>query len=53
MSETRDDGGDTGGGRRDDETTSVMDMEGRTRPIPPADPTSSALAGSVSLAKTT
>jgi hypothetical protein len=28
-------------------------MEGRARPIPPADPTSSALAGSVSLAETT
>jgi hypothetical protein len=34
-------------------TTLVMDMEGRARPILPADPTLSALAGSVSLAKTT
>ncbi len=34
-------------------TTSVMDMEGRVRPIPPADPTSSVPAGSVSLAETT
>jgi hypothetical protein len=33
-------------------TTLVMDMEGRVRPIPPADPTSSVPAGSVSLAKT-
>jgi hypothetical protein len=34
-------------------TTSVMDMEGRARPIPPADPMSSAPAGSISLAETT
>ena len=34
-------------------TTSVMDMEGRARLIPPADPTLSTLAGSVSLAETT
>ncbi len=34
-------------------TTSVMDREGRVRPIPPADPTSSTPASSVSLAETT
>ena len=34
-------------------TTLVMDMEGRAHPIPPANPTSSAPAGSVSLAETT
>jgi hypothetical protein len=34
-------------------TTSVVDMEERACPIPPADPTSSALAGSISLAVTT
>jgi hypothetical protein len=34
-------------------TTSVMGMEGRARPIPPANPTLSLLAGSVSLAETT
>ncbi len=34
-------------------TTLVMDMEGRAHLIPPADPTLSALAGSVSLAETT
>jgi hypothetical protein len=33
-------------------TTLVMDMEGRARPIQPPDPTSSAPAGSISLAKT-
>ncbi len=41
------------GGGGTTRTTSVMDMEGRARPIPPADPTSSAPAGSVSLAETT
>jgi hypothetical protein len=34
-------------------TTLVVDMEERACPIPPADPTSSAPAGSVSLAETT
>ena len=34
-------------------TTLVMDREGRVHPIPPADPTSSTPAGSVSLAETT
>jgi hypothetical protein len=34
-------------------TSSVVDMEERARPIPPANPTSSAPAGSVSLAETT
>ena len=33
--------------------TLVVDMEERARPIPPANPTSSAPAGSVSLAETT
>jgi hypothetical protein len=34
-------------------TTLVVDMEERARPIPPADPTLSAPAGLISLAKTT
>ncbi len=34
-------------------TTLVMDMEGRARPIPPANPTSSTPASFISLAKTT
>jgi hypothetical protein len=34
-------------------TTSVVDMEERARPIPPADPTLSLPAGLVSLAETT
>ncbi len=40
------------GGGGTTRTTLVMDMEGRVRPIPLANPTSSAPAGSVSLAKT-
>jgi hypothetical protein len=42
-----------GGGGGMTRTTSVMDMERRARPIPLADLTSSAPAGSVSLAQTT
>jgi hypothetical protein len=41
------------GGGGTTRTTSVMDMEGRGRPILPANPTLSAPAGSVSLAETT
>jgi hypothetical protein len=47
MEETQAGGGGT------TRTTSVMDMEGRAHPIPPANPTLSVLAGSVSLAETT
>jgi hypothetical protein len=42
-----------GGGGGTTRTTSVMDMEGRARLIPPADRTLSSPAGSVSLAETT
>jgi hypothetical protein len=41
------------GGGGTTRTTSVMDMEGRARSIPPADPTLSSPAGSVSLDETT
>jgi hypothetical protein len=41
------------GGGGTTRTTLVMDMEGRARPIPPANPTLSAPASSVSLAETT
>ena len=41
------------GGGGTTRTTLVIVMEGRARPILPADPTLSALAGSVSLAETT
>jgi hypothetical protein len=43
--------GEGGGGMT--RTTLVVDMEGRARPIPPANQTSFALASSVSLAETT
>jgi hypothetical protein len=41
------------GGGGTTRTTSVIDMEERARPIPPANPTSFAPASSISLAKTT